>query len=304
MYCPKPLLQCQCLIFNSKITFQCSGEDIHNGDFETAYRSLSNLVFDLLILNNTRISALTTTQNGLNDKAKFKEIWIINNQRLESLNDASFYWSRKVTDKLLIDNNPLIRNYGWKDLVRSMINLTELNITNNAISKFDSDMFNQNGQSKLRILNLRNNQIEGIGDTRIPSLPHIESMLFDGNQIDYIKTSAFELVKSDASLITISLSNNKINGKSIEKFAFNIPNENQFYLNLENNKFEDISESSFESLKDFIMKNPKNVINFANNNLTCQDKILRDLMKKQIGKKQIIGIDCPEINEQTKTLFG
>ena len=248
----------------------------------------------MLILNNTRISELTTTQMSSSDgKAKFKEIWIMNNQRLEGLNDASFYWSRNVTDKLLIHNNQLIKNDKWKDLVRSMINLSELNITNNAISKFDSDIFNQNGQSKLRILNLRNNKINVIGDTNILSLPHIESMLFDGNQIDYIKTSAFQLVKSDASLITISLKNNKIHGKSIEKFAFNIPNENQFYLNLENNKFESISESSYESFKDFIMKNPKNVINFANNNLTCQDKILRDLMKKQI-----IGIDCPKINKQ------
>ena len=34
------------------------------------------------------------------------------------------------------------------------------------------------------------------------------------------------------------------------------------------------------------------------NNLTCQDKILRDLMKKRIAKKQIIGIDCPKINKQ------
>jgi len=282
------------LYYDDKITFRCSGKNIDDNEFHKKYNYLSELTFDLVILNDTNIKELTTTQFDKNSTlAKFREIWIINNSELTGFNEASFFMSKNVTDKLVIHNNPNIKYNKWSDFVRSMVNLTQLIMTNNGLTTIEHKIFELN--SKLRILDLRNNQIKDIKDA-FPSLPHIEYMLFDNNRIDTIGNNAFKLVQSDAPKITISLENNNIS--EIREYTIGIDDPNftlnQFYFNLERNKFEEISGTTLTTFRKFI-ENEKNVINLANNPIRCDDKNFKLLIEEQKDKQngnQIITTNC------------
>jgi Leucine-rich repeat (LRR) protein len=152
-----------------------------------------------------------------------------------------------------------------KNTFKGLINLTNLNLSNNLIENIDHNTFDD--LVKLNELNLSNNCIIRLEDNTFKNLDILTELNLSNNSIDGLSKSEFTGLKN---LKILDLSNNSI--KDIQNDVFthlqNVEN-----INLSSNKIRNIHYFAFNNL------NKLNYLNLSNNLVSDIYKDLRKYLK-------------------------
>jgi hypothetical protein len=251
-------------------------------------------------LSNT---VITEIEENTFFEVTFDEILIYNATNLKSINSHAFTSTNLVTKNFTLDNVPIVNsppNYDVFLVLSSFINLEHLKLVGTKISEIPSYAFRPiiGVQTKLSGIDLRNNEIEKIGNYSFYDLKNLTFLSFYQNPLKLISMNSFNF--KNFSNQTLSLYLDRINTLSGSSFTINslsnIKRPTIIYLDRDPNlKF--IDETIFLP---FFESDPKNKIAlFYANTMTidCDDCRSHWLVKESKYLERFDKIECLNGND-------
>ncbi|KAK2576225.1 hypothetical protein KPH14_005594 [Odynerus spinipes] len=174
-------------------------------------------------------------------------------------------------------------------VLRSPVNITKLDLTNNNITRVSAHVFHQ--LSTLEFLSLRRNHLYAIHEDAFENLTNLRVLELDNN---YLTEVPIALIKLDG-LEDLSISNNRI--QKLEGYVFQRM-ESLVSLDLRGNPIKQIHENTFQNLhklRKLILSDVKEMRDFPNLNGTSSLEVLKLDRARLKAIPPDLCIQCPKL---------
>jgi hypothetical protein len=218
--CPKPEVLKPCLCERNSIL--CAGELLNLKQiFTNISQSLAENEkhFHLFDLKYTTITELE--ENTFSD-ITFDYIQIANSTNLKLIHTNAFNSSNSFIHDLAVFNSPIVNsppNHDIFHLIRSMINLRNIQLDGTQITEIPSNAFQplEGSESQVQTIMFNKSPIKKIGNYSFYGLKNLTLLGFDGTSLEFISSNAFHFENQTNELLIIYLDNTKsLNGSSFD----------------------------------------------------------------------------------------
>ncbi len=289
--CPDKKLIDPC-VCNSH-NFQCEGKDLK----QLPFNKLEKSRFESLRIFNTSLVSIDDNSLG---NATFSVVYIENNTLLETISDKVFATEPLQLFMINYGNTKLKPNSLFA-MFRSLEMTEEIEFNFEDLTEIPENAFKPNNGSdtKLFIINLKENNISKIGSNAFNGLSNLVDIELENNSLTTID-DWLNFPPNPNKIRNVILANNKLNDKSFNTSTFKSEENIFINLNLANNMITKFPENIFAKY----FTNGRNIIDLDKNKMECDCSMKWILDNSSKLSKLIQNFDCANIKSENKNIFS